>query len=93
MRHMWGNEVGRGVTIRTARKQHQQDNQLKGSHFMCRSGNFSQAGEGGGPATDQDGPDYSDSDQDGPDKSRPLTFEGVGIRTSDRPPSGYAHVS
>ena len=84
MRHMWGNEVGRGVTIRTARKQHQQDNQLKDSHFMCRSGKFSQAGEGGGPATDQDGPD----------KSRPLTFEGVGVRIPDSPPpSGYAHVS
>ena len=62
MRHTWGNEVGRGVTIRTARKQHQQDNQLKDSHFMCRSGKFSQAGEGGGPATV--------TDQDGPDKSR-----------------------
>ena len=53
MRHMWGNEIGRGVTIRTARKQHQQDNQLKDSHFMCGSGKFSQAGEGGGRWTRQ----------------------------------------
>ena len=84
MRHMWGNEIGRGVTIRTARKQHQQDNQLKDNHFMRGSGNFSKAREGGGPAT------Y----QDGPDKSRPLTFEGVGVRTPDFPSrSGYAHAS
>ena len=76
MRHMWGNDIGRGVTIlRTERNQHEQSNQFKDGNFMCGSIKFSQVGDRGGPASDQGGPTNPD-----PGQSR-----GLGVRTPDFP--------